>query len=117
MKVVFDPSTTNDLLRGLDPTQREAVASDAPLLAIIAGAGSGKTRVLTHRVAHRCLTGTADASHVAVLTFTRQAANELRRRLRSLGIRDGIIAGTFHSVALGLLRQRWDEQRDCEKCR
>ena len=111
MKVVFDPSTTNDLLRGLDPTQREAVASDAPLLAIIAGAGSGKTRVLTHRVAHRCLTGTADASHVAVLTFTRQAANELRRRLRTLGIRDGIIAGTFHSVALGLLRQRWDEQR------
>ena len=80
MKVVFDPSTTDDLLRGLDPTQRAAVASDAPLLAIIAGAGSGKTRVLTHRVAHRCLTGTADASHVAVLTFTRQAASELRRR-------------------------------------
>ena len=111
MKVVFDASTTDDLLRGLDSTQRAAVASDAPLLAIIAGAGSGKTRVLTHRVAHRCLTGTADASHVAVLTFTRQAANELRRRLRSLGIRDGVIAGTFHSVALSLLRQRWDEQR------
>lgn len=107
---VFDTALTNELLQGLDPTQQAAITSRAPLLAVIAGAGSGKTGVLTRRVAYRCLTETADASHVAVLTFTRQAANELRRRLRALGLRDTIIAGTFHSVALGLLRQRWDEQ-------
>ena len=107
---VSDTALTNELLQGLDPTQQAAITSGAPLLAVIAGAGSGKTGVLTRRVAYRCLTETADASHVAVLTFTRQAANELRRRLRALGLRDTIIAGTFHSVALGLLRQRWDEQ-------
>ena len=107
---VIEASTEKELLLGLDVRQLAAVTSKAPLLAVIAGAGSGKTGVLTRRVAYRCLSGTADASHVAVLTFTRQAASELRRRLRSLGLRDNITAGTFHSVALGLLRQRWDEQ-------
>ena len=107
---VIHADLKNELLLGLDPTQRAAITSDAPLLAVIAGAGSGKTGVLTRRVAFRCLNESADASHVAVLTFTRQAAIELRRRLRALGLRDTIIAGTFHSVALGLLRQRWDEQ-------
>lgn len=99
-----------ELLLGLDPVQRQAVVSTAPLLAIIAGAGSGKTGVLTRRVAHRCLTEATDPRHVVVLTFTRQAAGELRRRLRSLGLRDGITSGTFHSVAYSLLRQRWDDQ-------
>lgn len=99
-----------DLLSDLDRHQRRAVTSDAPLLAIIAGAGSGKTRVLTRRVAHQCLTGAADPSHVAVLTFTRQAASELHRRLRALGTGDGLIAGTFHSVALSMLRQHWDQR-------
>lgn len=107
---VINADLEKELLLGLDPTQQAAITSNAPLLAVIAGAGSGKTGVLTRRVAYRCLSETADASHVAVLTFTRQAANELRRRLRALGLRDNIIAGTFHSVALGLLRQRWDEQ-------
>jgi DNA helicase-2/ATP-dependent DNA helicase PcrA len=107
---VIDADLKKELLLGLDPTQQTAITSTAPLLAVIAGAGSGKTGVLTRRVAYRCLTESADASHVAVLTFTRQAATELRRRLRALGLRDTIIAGTFHSVALALLRQRWDEQ-------
>lgn len=107
---VINAEFKRELLLGLDPTQQSAITSSAPLLAVIAGAGSGKTGVLTRRVAYRCLSETADASHVAVLTFTRQAANELRRRLRALGLRDNIISGTFHSVALGLLRQRWDEQ-------
>jgi len=101
----------DDLIRGLDRNQWAAVTSQAPLLAVIAGAGSGKTGVLTRRVAYRCLSNTADPSHVAVLTFTRQAASELRRRLWSLGLRDSITAGTFHSVALSLLKQRWDDQR------
>ena len=107
---VINADLKKELLLGLDPTQQSAITSTAPLLAVIAGAGSGKTGVLTRRVAYRCLTESADASHVAVLTFTRQAATELRRRLRALGLRDTIIAGTFHSVALALLRQRWDEQ-------
>ncbi len=108
--VVIIADLKKELLLGLDPTQQSAITSTAPLLAVIAGAGSGKTGVLTRRVAYRCLTESADASHVTVLTFTRQAATELRRRLRALGLRDTIIAGTFHSVALALLRQRWDEQ-------
>jgi DNA helicase II / ATP-dependent DNA helicase PcrA len=100
---------TDEVLAGLDPFQMAAVTSAAPLLAIIAGAGSGKTTVLTRRVAHRCLTGAADASHTVVLTFTRQAAGELRRRLSSLGLRDQPVSGTFHAVALRLLRQYWDD--------
>ena len=107
---VIDADLKKELLLGLDPAQQSAITSTAPLLAVIAGAGSGKTGVLTRRVAYRCFTESADAAHVAVLTFTRQAATELRRRLRALGLRDTIIAGTFHSVALALLRQRWDEQ-------
>lgn len=103
-------TTIADLLTDLDRSQRLAVTSGAPLLAIIAGAGSGKTRVLTRRVAHQCLTGVAEPSHVAVLTFTRQAASELHRRLRALGTGDGVMAGTFHSVALSMLRQYWDQQ-------
>lgn len=98
-----------DLLAGLDDRQRAAVTNPTPLLAVIAGAGSGKTSVLTRRVAHRCATDRADPRHVAVLTFTRQAAVELRRRLRTLGIAEPVVAGTFHSVALSLLRRHWDD--------
>ena len=103
-------ATTDDVLLGLDESQREAVVSSAPLLAVIAGAGSGKTAVLTRRVAHRALTESIDPQHTVVLTFTRQAADELRRRLSGFGLRDRPIAGTFHSVALLLLRQYWDDR-------
>jgi DNA helicase-2/ATP-dependent DNA helicase PcrA len=92
-----------ELLRGLDRQQRLAVTSTAAPLAIIAAAGSGKTTVLTRRIAHRLLTGTADASHVVALTFTRDAAAELKRRLRRLDIRAPVEAGTFHSISLRLL--------------
>jgi DNA helicase-2/ATP-dependent DNA helicase PcrA len=94
------------LLHGLDAQQRAAVTSAAAPLAIIASAGSGKTMVLTRRIAYRIAAGTADAKHVLALTFTRDAAAELKRRLRRLDIRDRIEAGTFHSVALRLLRDR-----------
>lgn len=99
----------DSLLVDLDDDQRRAVTCESNLVAVIAGAGSGKTRVLTRRVAYRVATGTALARHTLVLTFTREAAGELRRRLGSLGLRDRIEAGTFHSVALGLLRQRWSD--------
>jgi DNA helicase-2/ATP-dependent DNA helicase PcrA len=95
------------LLVDLDPDQRRAVTTESRLVAVIAGAGSGKTRVLTRRVAHRVATGSADARHTLALTFTREAAGELRRRLSGLGITERVEAGTFHSIALGLLRRRW----------
>jgi DNA helicase-2/ATP-dependent DNA helicase PcrA len=110
----FDPEPTvgleplgDTLLADLDPDQRRAVTTDAQLVAVIAGAGSGKTRVLTRRVAYRIATGTAEAAHTVVLTFTREAAGELRRRLPRLGLTDRVTAGTFHSLAQQLLRQRW----------
>lgn len=96
------------LLSGLTPEQRDAVTTTAPRLCIIAGAGSGKTRVLTRRVAWQSSTGNLDPRRVLVLTFTRRAASELRSRLRGLGMRDAVAAGTFHSAALALLRRYWD---------
>jgi DNA helicase-2/ATP-dependent DNA helicase PcrA len=96
---------------GLDEAQREAVLTPAEPLCILAGPGSGKTRVLTRRIARRALDGSADASHVLALTFTRRAAGELVHRLRDLGLRERPTAGTFHAVAYGVLRARWDDQR------
>ena len=95
------------LLADLDERQRAAVVTPSTLVAVIAAAGSGKTRVLTRRIAYRIADGSADARHTLALTFTREAAGELRRRLRRLGLRDPVEAGTFHSVALGVLQQRW----------
>jgi DNA helicase-2/ATP-dependent DNA helicase PcrA len=97
----------DELIADLDPDQRAAVTSESRLVAVVAGAGSGKTRVLTRRIAHRVATGDADPRHTLALTFTREAAGELRRRLIRLGLRDHVEAGTFHSVMLRVLRQRW----------
>jgi len=94
------------MLHGLDAEQREAVTTTAAPLAIVAAAGSGKTTVLTRRIAYRVAHGTAMSQHVLALTFTRDAAAELKRRLRRLEIREPIEAGTFHGVALRLLRDR-----------
>lgn len=101
------------LLEGLDTDQRNAVTAPATATVVIAGAGSGKTRVLTHRIAWRIATGSAVAERVLAITFTRQAAGELRRRitrLDSAGVRRSDAAaptiGTFHAVALQLVRQR-----------
>jgi DNA helicase II / ATP-dependent DNA helicase PcrA len=98
---------TAALLEGLTESQAEAVTTDAAPLCILAGAGSGKTRVLTRRIAHRVATGSADPRHVLALTFTRKAAGELNARLTSLGVRDVVAAGTFHGVAYAQLRRRW----------
>ncbi|MEY2554002.1 MAG: ATP-dependent helicase UvrD/PcrA [Ilumatobacteraceae bacterium] len=94
------------LLAGLDADQRRAVETEAQPLAIVAAAGSGKTTVLTRRIAYRIDQSHADPQHVVALTFTRDAAGELRRRLRRLDINETIEAGTFHSVAMRLLRDR-----------
>lgn len=98
------------LIADLDADQRRAVTAEPGVVAVIAGAGSGKTRVLTRRVAYRAATGTADPAHTLVLTFTREAAGELRRRLPRLGLTGRVAAGTFHSIAHGLLRQRWADR-------
>ena len=95
------------LAQGLDPDQHDAVFSPAGPLAIIAGAGSGKTRVLTRRIARRVVDGSADAGHVLALTFTRRAAVELVDRLQALGLRERPTVGTFHAVAQAVLKQRW----------
>ncbi|MFV2039113.1 MAG: ATP-dependent helicase [Acidimicrobiales bacterium] len=95
------------LLDGLTEEQRLAVTINAPKLRILAGAGSGKTRVLTRRIAHQSAGGGFDPQHALALTFTRKAAGELRHRLRQLGLRDSVAAGTFHAQAYAQLRSRW----------
>ena len=98
------------LLDGLNEPQRRAVTSAVVPLCILAGAGSGKTRVLTRRIAYRAATDAHDPQRVLALTFTRKAAGELRNRLRQLGLRDSVAAGTFHSVAYAQLRSRWADR-------
>jgi DNA helicase-2/ATP-dependent DNA helicase PcrA len=102
-----DEVDADALIADLDADQRAAVTCESRLVAVIAGAGSGKTRVLTRRIAHRIATETADPRHTLALTFTREAAGEMRKRLLRLGIRDHVEAGTFHAVMLGVLKQRW----------
>ncbi len=99
------------LLTGCDPRQVEAITSPATTLLVLAGAGSGKTRVLTRRIAWRVSTGSALPEHVLAVTFTRKAAAELRARLAGLGLPETVRAGTFHSVALSELRQLAAEER------
>jgi DNA helicase-2/ATP-dependent DNA helicase PcrA len=93
------------LLTGCDADQVEAITTEATPLLVLAGAGSGKTRVLTRRIAWRVLSASAASSHVLALTFTRKAASELRTRLRALGLPDSVTAGTFHAVALAELKR------------
>jgi DNA helicase-2/ATP-dependent DNA helicase PcrA len=111
---VTEPSApaagADELLRGLDPSQRHAVTVDAAPLAILAPAGSGKTRVLTRRIAHRIRAGDAAAAHVLALTFTRKAAGELTGRLARFGVARAVTAGTFHAVALAQLRRHLAER-------
>lgn len=98
------------ILADLDDRQRLAVSTPAAPLRILAGAGSGKTRVLTRRIAYRVATESADPRHVLALTFTRKAAGELRTRLGSLGLRDDLAAGTFHAMAYAQLRSLWADR-------
>ncbi len=95
------------VLDRLNEEQRAAVLAEGGPLCILAGAGSGKTRVLTSRIAHRSLTGDADPRRVLALTFTRKAAGELRARVRAFGLRDEVTAGTFHAIAYAQLRAWW----------
>jgi len=90
--------------------QREAVEADDRVVCVLAGAGAGKTRVLTLRVARRCDDASATPEHTLVCTFSRKAADELRDRLRRLGV-FGVTAGTIHRIALRILRDWRDHAR------
>jgi DNA helicase-2/ATP-dependent DNA helicase PcrA len=97
-----------DLLEGLNPRQREAVEhAEGPLL-ILAGAGSGKTRVIVHRIAHLMSHHKVPGWAIMSVTFTNKAAGEMRERVRSLVEIDPIAApvlATFHSYCVRLLRR------------
>src|SRR6266702_4446879 len=100
------PGTSEALLAELDPEQREvAVAARGPVC-VLAGAGTGKTRAITYRIAYAALSGTVDPAHVLALTFTVRAAGELRGRLRQLGVGQ-VRASTFHAAALRQLNYFW----------
>jgi DNA helicase II / ATP-dependent DNA helicase PcrA len=105
-----DGAARRPLLEGLDPSQEAAVVEAARPLAILAGAGSGKTRVLTRRIAWHAATGHVDLDRVLTVTFTRKAAGELVRRLERLPGGGRVTAGTFHALALAQLRRRWHER-------
>ncbi|XSS47928.1 ATP-dependent DNA helicase UvrD2 [Propionibacteriaceae bacterium Y2011] len=100
---VVDP---DELLSALDPEQRAvATALQGPLV-VLAGAGTGKTRAITHRIAYGVATGTYDPRQVLAVTFTTRAAGEMRHRLRELGA-GRVQARTFHSAALAQARYFW----------
>lgn len=106
----MDDAASAQILAGLNDEQLAGVTSNARLLVIRAGAGSGKTRVLTRRIAYGAATDQLDPRRVLALTFTRKAAGELNTRLRQLGLRESAAAGTFHAIALSQLRQKWAER-------
>jgi DNA helicase II / ATP-dependent DNA helicase PcrA len=98
----------DDLLAALDPEQREVALACRGPVCVLAGAGTGKTRAITHRIAYAVATGVANPAHVLALTFTVRAAGELRGRLRALGGgAESVRAATFHSAALRQLSYFW----------
>ncbi len=99
-------ASTDQILEGLDPEQREVVTAVRGPVCVIAGAGTGKTRVITHRIAYAIAIGVTDSSKTLALTFTAKAAGEMRARLRGLGIPNAT-ARTFHSAAIKQLMYFW----------
>lgn len=99
------------MLSGLDPDQLAAVTAPPGVVVVRAGAGSGKTRVLTRRIAWRAQQGSADAERTLAITFTKQAATEMRTRLVRFELDGRPTIGTFHAVGLRLLSQRADDTR------
>src|SRR5689334_1636176 len=95
-----------DLLVDLDPEQREAVLATTGPIAILAGAGTGKTRVISRRTAYAVATDIVPSDQALVVTFTDKAAREMVERLQILGL-PGVTARTFHAHALSQLRFFW----------
>lgn len=104
----FNPdASASNLLEGLNPQQRAAVEHRGPALLIVAGAGSGKTKVLTHRIAHLLAKKELWPSQILAITFTNKAAAEMRERVRHLlgESADGMWIKTFHSACVLILRR------------
>ncbi|HEX3222158.1 MAG TPA: UvrD-helicase domain-containing protein [Nocardioides sp.] len=101
-----DASHLSTLLQELDPEQREVAGALRGPVRVLAGAGTGKTRAITHRIAHGVAQGLYVPTEVLAVTFTTRAAGEMRGRLHRLGA-PGVQARTFHSAALRQLRWFW----------
>ena len=99
-------SETDPILSRLNAEQRQAAEAVRGPVAILAGAGTGKTTTITHRIAHQVRSGAFPASKLLAVTFTEKAAGELKERLATLGV-DGVEARTFHAAALSQLRKLW----------
>lgn len=100
------PSGPDAVLEALDPEQREVALAVSGPVVVLAGAGTGKTRAITHRIAYATLTGQHDPRRTLAVTFTARAAGEMRQRLAELGV-EGVQARTFHAAALRQLRYFW----------
>src|SRR5689334_11865199 len=98
--------SADDLLAALDPEQRRVAEALRGPVRVLAGAGTGKTRAITHRIAYGVATGVYEPTEVLAVTFTTRAAGEMRGRLRTLGAA-GVQARTFHSAALRQVRYFW----------
>jgi DNA helicase-2/ATP-dependent DNA helicase PcrA len=101
-------NSPESLLAGLDDQQRQAAEALLGPVVLLAGAGTGKTRAITHRIAYGVATGVYSPSRVMALTFTARSAGELRSRLRALGA-GGVSARTFHASALSQLGFFWPQ--------
>ena len=100
--------TADDILDALDPEQRQVAASPSGPMCVLAGAGTGKTRAITHRIAYGVLSGAYQPQRVLAVTFTARAAGEMRTRLRELGV-PGVQTRTFHAAALRQLHYFWPQ--------
>ncbi|WP_353572997.1 DNA helicase II [Candidatus Albibeggiatoa sp. nov. BB20] len=101
----------SDILTPLNKPQREAVAAELKPILVIAGAGTGKTRVLVHRIAFLIATNQSRPHNILAVTFTNKAAREMQQRIQSLikGSMQGLWVGTFHGTAHRLLRTHYQE--------
>ncbi|GAA4371284.1 ATP-dependent helicase [Agromyces bauzanensis] len=106
MDHVVTAASDDPLLGALDDEQRVAAEALLGPVCVLAGAGTGKTRAITHRIAYGVASGAYDPARVMALTFTARAAAELRARLRVLGA-GGVQARTFHAAALAQLNHFW----------
>lgn len=98
----------DEILAALDSEQRTVATAVRGPVCVIAGAGTGKTRAITHRIAYAVDIGIVDPNRVLALTFTARAAGEMRARLRALGV-PTVAARTFHSAALKQLMYFWPQ--------
>ena len=98
----------DDLLQRLDPEQREVATTLRGPVCVLAGAGTGKTRAITHRIAYGVATGLYRPQEVLAVTYTRRAAGEMGERLRQLEA-PGVQTRTFHSAALRQARYFWPQ--------